>query len=179
LRQQTYIGFALIGFRPVGSMGISPKYQAAPRDGGMGVLKYGFAVAACFVVGFGAHMYAPLIFKPRAAPAPVAEPQTVPDQPPAPAIAPQPARPVAAQKSFSTVETPTSGKTEMIQTTQGTLAALANCRTAIQSGKAYEGFRADDIASLAGRDVAKLTSADIREGCRRITDGEVAPKRRG
>ncbi len=136
--------------------------------------KYIMAVAAVFALGFGGMMLAPRLIgartaAPAVAVAPPVEPKAVI---PTPTPPPAPARP--AQRSFSTVETPLGG-IETVRT-DGTLAALAACRGAVESGKGYDGVTLDKFAKLINGKADALSPAQIKQGCRMITEGDPAAK---
>ncbi len=148
-----------------------PRVQASSVNEGIGI-KYILAVVAFFALGFAGVMTAPklLALRPTApvtAPAPVAEPE-----PPAPIAAAPQIAPRPAQKSFSAVETPVGG-VEAVRT-DGTLAALAACRGAFESGKGYDGVKLERFAQFVGGKVGALTPAQVKQGCKALTEGEPA-----
>lgn len=147
--------------------------QASAINEGFGP-KYIFAVVAFFALGFGGMMLGPRLFSSRPA-APSAPPTAAAVPAPAPAAATQakPApTPRPAQRAFSAVEIPIGG----IETVQvdGTLAALAACRGALESGKGYDGVTQAGFAGLVGGKAEALTPAQIKQGCRMITERDPA-----
>lgn len=135
--------------------------------------KYIFAVVAFFALGFGGMMVGPKLFAARPAAPPVAPPVAVAEPKPVAAAPAKPApAPRPAQRAFSAVEIPLGG----VETVQidGTLAALAACRGALESGKGYDGVTLAGFAGLVGGKAEALTPAQIKQGCRLITEKDPA-----
>lgn len=141
--------------------------SASRGNEGVGV-KYILSVLAFFALGFLGVMNAPKLMAMRHA-APVAAAEPAPE--PAPLVAAAqpvaPARP--APRSFAPIDMPAGG-IEVVRT-DGTLAALSACRAALESGRGYDTITLDQFAAFVGGHPENLSPAQIKQGCKTITEG--------
>ncbi len=143
--------------------------EPAPSVMGSGTLI--LAAIGCFAVGFVALMAIPRLW-PRYVPTPVAA-ETVPALRPTDVVVPASiasAAPLAAAPNVVQQLHAESAPTPQKITAHGGLAALNECKAAINSGGAYAKVGADQLAAMFGTRGRPLTPAQLDAACRKLTE---------
>ena len=149
--------------------------SAEPEPSVMGSGTLILAAIGCFAIGFVALMVVPR-FWPRYVATPIAaestpilRPTNVPAAPSVAADVVATPQPAAAPKVVQQLRAENAPVVQKI-TAHGGLAALNECKAAINAGSSYAKVGADQLAAMFGTRGRPLTAAQLDTACRKLTE---------